>query len=384
MEKAKVEELRQLRLAKKSLPGGTLENYAAQVKAKVITFEEENKFDGLTEQEVREATALMVKTGEIEDPNLKQMSQSRKAYYRELKKVVEASDVIIEVLDARDPEGCRNKEVEQQALAAGKKVLLVLNKIDLVPPQNARLWQRYMRREHATVLFKAGTQNQNENLGKGAALHKKSLINKAEMVNDMTKLSTAVGTENLMNILKNYARIDGEKTKTLITVGVVGFPNVGKSSLINSLKRSKAAATGNTPGVTKQMQEIQLDKNIVLLDSPGVVLTTTDQTDSLILRSAVRVEDLRDPVRPVEALLNRVEHDQLMKFYRIGTFATTDQFIAQVARKRGYIGSGGIVNMDQAARQVVRDFMHGKLSYHTQPPIFDDQVSDGDEDAEMQ
>jgi len=74
MEKAKVEELRQLRLAKKSLPGGTLENYAAQVKAKVITFEEENKFDGLTEQEVREATALMVKTGEIEDPNLKQMA----------------------------------------------------------------------------------------------------------------------------------------------------------------------------------------------------------------------------------------------------------------------------------------------------------------------
>lgn len=129
-----------MRLAKKSLPGGTLENYAAQVKAKVITFEEENKFDGLTEREVIEATALMVKSGQIEDPNLRQMAQSRKAYYRELKKVVEASDVIIEVLDARDPDGCRNREIEAQAVAAGKKVLLVLNKIDLVPPQNARLW----------------------------------------------------------------------------------------------------------------------------------------------------------------------------------------------------------------------------------------------------
>ena len=86
----------------------------------------------------------------------------------------------------------------------------------------------------------------------GAALHKKSLIQKAKMVDKMTNLSAAVGTENLLNILKNYARVDGDsKVKSLITVGVVGFPNVGKSSLINSLKRSKAAATGNTPGVTK-------------------------------------------------------------------------------------------------------------------------------------
>ena len=98
------------------------------------------------------------------------------------------------------------------------------------------------------------------------------------MVEKMTNASTAVGVDSLMNILKNYARIEGDdkKLKQLITVGVVGFPNVGKSSLINSLKRSKAAATGNTPGVTKSMQEIQLDKNIVLIDSPGVVLSTTE------------------------------------------------------------------------------------------------------------
>ena len=149
------------------------------------------------------------------------------------------------------------------------------------------------------------------------------------MVDKMTHLSTAVGTENLLNILKNYSRVEGDaKAKSLITVGVIGFPNVGKSSLINSLKRSKAAATGNMPGVTKQMQEIQLDKNIVLLDSPGVVLTTSEQSDSLILRSAVRVEDLDDPIRPVEALLNRIEHDQLLKFYRIGQWDSVESFLA--------------------------------------------------------
>jgi len=386
MDKELLEQIKSLRNAKKTLPSGTLENYAAAVQAKVINYEEEKKTSGLTDGEINEATKLMVKSGEIEDPNARQMGQSRKAYYRELKKVIEASDVIIEVLDARDPEGCRNKEVEQEALAKGKKVLFVLNKMDLVPPKNARLWQRALRREFATVLFKCGTQSQNSNYATGATLHKKSLMNNSQMIEKMTNLSTAVGTENLLNILKNYARVDGDsKAKTLITVGVIGFPNVGKSSLINSLKRSKAAATGNTPGVTKQMQEIQLDKNIVLLDSPGVVLTTIGQADSLILRSAVRVEDISDPMRPVEALLNRVEHDQLLKFYRLARFENADGFLSQVARKRGFLQAGGIVNTDMAARQVIRDFLNGKIAYHTAPPIFDDEINeDGDMDADME
>ena len=68
------------------------------------------------------------------------------------------------------------------------------------------------------------------------------------------------------------------------------------------------------------MQEVQLDKNIVLLDSPGVVLSTQGQTDSLILRSAIKLEDLEDPIRPVEALLNRIERSEFSKLYGIETF----------------------------------------------------------------
>ena len=81
------------------------------------------------------------------------------------------------------------------------------------------------------------------------------MINNSEMVEGMLQTSRAIGCDNLLNILKNYARVEGssKNTKQQITVGVVGFPNVGKSSLINSLKRSRAAPTGNMPGVTKTM-----------------------------------------------------------------------------------------------------------------------------------
>lgn len=134
MDKERKEMLLSMAQANAQMPKGSLEHYASVVQAKVEQFqEEEKKYGGLTEQEIREAEAII-------DPNARAMNQSKKAYAKELKKVIEASDVLIQVLDARDPEGCRSKELEQQVLAQGKKVLLVVNKIDLVPPQNSRMW----------------------------------------------------------------------------------------------------------------------------------------------------------------------------------------------------------------------------------------------------
>ena len=203
------------------------------------------------------------------------------------------------------------------------------------------------------------------------------------MIQKMTSASTAVGTENLMNLLKNYARIKDSKTKQTIYVGIVGFPNVGKSSLINSLKRSRAAATGNTPGVTKSMQEIQLDKNIVLLDSPGVVLSNQGQSDSLILRSAIKVQDIDDPLRPVEALLNRIDRQEFNDLYEIGEFKGVEELLGHVSRKKGYLKSGGVPNFDQAARKVIQDYLDGKMNYFTPAPDFGGFNSDDEMDTMM-
>ena len=95
--------------------------------------------------------------------------------------------------------------------------------------------------------------------------------------------------------------------KKSITVGIIGLPNVGKSSLINSLKRCRVVNVGSTPGLTRSLQEVQLDNNVKLLDCPGVVmLKSTENDGSIALRNCKRIEKLEDPIGPGIYLLPHI------------------------------------------------------------------------------
>ncbi|KAK7268610.1 hypothetical protein RIF29_21312 [Crotalaria pallida] len=92
--------------------------------------------------------------------------------------------------------------------------------------------------------------------------------------------------------------------KKSITVGVIGLPNVGKSSLINSLRRSRVANVGETLGLTRSLQEVQLDKNIKFLDCPGVVMLKSQENNaSVALQNCKRIKKLDDPIAPVKEIL---------------------------------------------------------------------------------
>uniref|UniRef100_M4BEV4 CP-type G domain-containing protein n=1 Tax=Hyaloperonospora arabidopsidis (strain Emoy2) TaxID=559515 RepID=M4BEV4_HYAAE len=298
---------------------------------------------------------------------------SRRAYMKELRKVVDKADVILEVLDARDPMGCRTLETEDAiGNRHGKKLVLVLNKVDLVPPHVLQPWLKYLRGFYPTVAFKASTQNQTKHLS--------ATFGRADKAaREAVSGSKAVGTDALMQLLKNYCRNHG--VKTAITVGVIGYPNVGKSSVINSLKRSKAASVSSTAGHTKVMQEVHIDSKIKLLDCPGIVFDHTDSS-ALLLRNCINTESMEDPVGAVQVLLTRCQPAQLAELYQLPLdtvskcFEDAVQFLVLVAQSKGKLGKGGIPDRQATARIVLQDWNRGKLPYYTPPPDQSAQVLD--------
>ncbi|XP_059626145.1 guanine nucleotide-binding protein-like NSN1 [Cornus florida] len=283
-----------------------------------------------------------------------------RAFYKELVKVIEASDVILEVLDARDPLGTRCIDMEKMVMRAGpdKHLVLLLNKIDLVPREAAEKWLKYLREELPAVAFKCSTQEQRSNLGWKSS-------SKAAKSSSILQTSDCLGAETLIKLLKNYSR--SHEIKKSITVGVVGLPNVGKSSLINSLKRCHVANVGATPGLTRSMQEVQLDKNVKLLDCPGVVMLRLNDA-SVALRNCKRIEKLADPIGPVKEILNLCPERMLVTLYKVPSFESVDDFLQKVATVRGKLKKGGIVDVEAAARIVLHDWNEGKIPYYTMPP----------------
>lgn len=261
-----------------------------------------------------------------------------KRIWGELHKVVDSSDVVIQVLDARDPNGTRCKYLESfmSRECPHKHLILLLNKCDLVPTWVSSRWIRLLSLEHPTLSFHASVTNP---FGKGS----------------------------LINLLRQFKGLHPEKKS--ISCGLVGYPNVGKSSVINALRGKKVASVAPIPGETKVWQYVTLFRSVFLVDCPGVVHDSARNSEAeAVLKSVVRVESLGTNASDyIPALLDRVDPKHIARTYGVGCWTDPDNFLEQLARKSGKLLKKGEPDVNTVGRMVLSDFQRGKLPWFVPP-----------------
>ncbi|KAK4166708.1 putative nucleolar GTP-binding protein [Cladorrhinum sp. PSN259] len=271
-----------------------------------------------------------------------------KRIWNELYKVIDSSDVILHVLDARDPDGTRCRHVEKylSTEAPHKHLIFVLNKIDLVPSSTAAAWIRVLQKDRPTCAMRSSMKN-------------------------------PFGRGSLIDLLRQFSIL--HKDRKQISVGLVGYPNVGKSSIINALRGKAVAKVAPIPGETKVWQYVTLMKRIYLIDCPGIVPPNQNDTpQDLLLRGVVRVENVENPEQYIPAVLKKVKTHHMERTYEFKGWKDHIEFLELLARKGGRLLKGGEPDVDGVAKMVLNDFMRGKIPWFTPAPAME-----GTEDREV-
>ncbi|RZC50926.1 hypothetical protein C5167_019357 [Papaver somniferum] len=255
----------------------------------------------------------------------------------DLYKVIDSLDVIVQVLDARDPQGTRCYLLERHLNehCKHKHMVFLLNKCDLVPEWATKGWIRVLSKDYPTLAFQAS-------------------INKS------------FGKELLLSVLGQLASL--KCGKQAISVGFVGYPNVGKSSVMNTLRAKSVCEVAPTAGETKVLQYIKLTEQIFLIDCPGVVYQNRDTETAIIFKGAVRVTNLEDAAKHIREVLRRVKKKHLQRAYKIKDWVDQEDFLIQLCKMSGLLLKGTEPDMTSAAEMVLHDWQRGRVPYFVTPP----------------
>ncbi|XP_074161289.1 nucleolar GTP-binding protein 2 [Sminthopsis crassicaudata] len=263
-----------------------------------------------------------------------------KRIWGELYKVIDSSDVVVQVLDARDPLGTRSPHIETylKKEKPWKHLIFVLNKCDLVPTWATKRWVAVLSQDYPTLAFHASLTNP---FGKGA----------------------------FIQLLRQFGKLHTDKKQ--ISVGFIGYPNVGKSSVINTLRSKKVCNVAPIAGETKVWQYITLMRRIFLIDCPGVVYPSGDSETDIVLKGVVQVEKIKSPEDHISAVLERAKPEYISKTYKIDYWENAEDFLGKLAFRTGKLLKGGEPDLQTVGKMVLNDWQRGRIPFFVKPPNAD-------------
>lgn len=257
---------------------------------------------------------------------------------KELKKILPNIDLLIEILDARIPFSSENPMLAD--IRGDKPCIKILNKSDLADPVMTKCWQDYLEQDKdvkTLAISNQKTENQ--------------AFSRAQALPDLCR--------KIIPISENRDRP--------IHALIMGIPNVGKSTIINTLAGRTIAKTGNEPAVTKMQQRIDLGNGIVLLDTPGMLWPNIENQNSgyrlaatgAVKDTAMEYEDVASYT--AEYLLENYT-EQLMNRFQLDEVPHDDyQFFNIIGKKRGCLKTGGHLDLHKISKIFITEFRAGKL-----------------------
>ncbi|XP_057955026.1 GTPase LSG1-2 [Malania oleifera] len=319
--------------------------------------------------------------------------------WRQLWRVVERSDLLVMVVDARDPlfYRCPDLEVYAREIDEHKRTLLLINKADLLPFSVRERWAKYFRINE--ILFVFWSAKAASALLEGKKIS--ALWQMESSQHEVDDVDTRIyGRDELLARLQSeaeeiammrrnsgssssglsHANVSGDTVSKHVVVGFVGYPNVGKSSTINALVGEKRTGVTSTPGKTKHFQTLIISDELTLCDCPGLVFPSfSSSRHEMIACGVLPIDRMTEHREAVQVVANKVPRNVIEGVYKISLPKPkpyesqsrpppSSELLRAYCASRGYVASSGLPDETRAARQILKDYIDGKLPHFELPP----------------
>ncbi len=280
-------------------------------------------------------------------------------YWDLIEQIVRESDIILEVIDARFPQLSRNKQVEELLVKLGRPVIIVMNKADLISRKDlevnvAELTKEFDDKERKTeIVYISNRQTRTV----------KTLLAKIRQV--FAKYGKRPDFYNQPIIKKPYREAKGD-----IVVGIVGYPNVGKSSIINALSFKKKVAVSKKAGTTHGIHWIKANNEIKLIDTPGVIPLEYEEESKLAMIAAKSLEKIHDPqvvaIKIIESFMVKNNVSKIFEFYNLKEQKSEYdknalEILTELSLGMKHLRKGGVADENRTSYVIIKDWQDGNL-----------------------